>query len=222
MHPKIILKNKIVTPHKLVSFGFEQAHDHTYRYTCPLLNGQFTLTVFVVSENQLETCLIDNESKDEYILHLTDAVGEFVGAIRTEYQAIIQKISDTCFEPKIFKSNEAHNIISYIRDKYQNEFEYLWPRFSNNAIVRRADNKKWYALLLTVSGLKVGLSEDIPIEIIDLRYPADKMESLIDNKHYFPGYHMNKKHWISIRLDGSVSLPEIYEKIDTSFLLAQK
>lgn len=222
MPAKLILKNKVVNPQKLILFGFKQAENYPYCYTCPLVKGQFTLTVSVISENQLETGLIDNESGDEYILHLTEAVGEFVGTIRTEYQAMIQKISDTCFDKKIFKSVEAQNIISYIRDKYQNEFEYLWPRFPNNAIVRRTDNKKWYALLLTVSGLKVGLSDDTPIEVIDLRYPADKMEALIDNKRYFPGYHMNKKHWISIRLDGSVPLSEIYQKIDTSFLLAQK
>jgi len=35
-------------------------------------------------------------------------------------------------------------------------------------------------------------------------------------------YLMNKKHWISIVLDGGVSDPEIYARIDESYRLAVK
>lgn len=33
---------------------------------------------------------------------------------------------------------------------------------------------------------------------------------------------MNKKHWITICLDGTVSLEEIFRLIDMSFILAAK
>ena len=34
-----------------------------------------------------------------------------------------------------------------------------------------------------------------------------------------PGYHMNKKHWNTVQLDGSVPEGEIERMIDNSFLL---
>jgi len=43
-----------------------------------------------------------------------------------------------------------------------------------------------------------------------------------DEKSYFPGYHMNKKHWITICLDGSVPIEEIFCRLDESFAFAAK
>jgi len=37
-----------------------------------------------------------------------------------------------------------------------------------------------------------------------------------------PGYHMNKKHWNTILLDGSVPIPEIERMIDRSYGLVVK
>lgn len=36
-----------------------------------------------------------------------------------------------------------------------------------------------------------------------------------------PGYHMNKKHWNTIRVDGSVSLAQLKEWIDSSYNLVK-
>ena len=60
------------------------------------------------------------------------------------------------------------------------------------------------------------------VEILDLRANPDEVDSIVDNKKYFPGYHMNKKHWITIILDGSVPEKELYKKIDISYSLAVK
>ena len=53
---------------------------------------------------------------------------------------------------------------------------------------------------------------------------ADKdfIQSKIDNKKVFAGYHMNKKNWITICLDNS--LDDVYTKslINKSFELANK
>jgi len=64
------------------------------------------------------------------------------------------------------------------------------------------------------------VAPDEIVEIIDLRLSPEKMESLIDKKNYFPGWHMNKKHWYTIILDGSVSTDEICQRLNDSYLLA--
>ena len=95
--------------------------------------------------------------------------------------------------------------------------EYLFEKFPDNAVFRNKNNQKWYAAILTVQRGKVGLEGDGKCEVIDLKGPLEKLAALIDNKNFLPGYHMNKKHWYTIRLDGSVNLDEIFKHIDSSY-----
>jgi predicted DNA-binding protein (MmcQ/YjbR family) len=48
------------------------------------------------------------------------------------------------------------------------------------------------------------------------------MDDLLKSPGYLPGYHMNKKHWFSVILDGSVSNDELFSRIDESYTLAKK
>lgn len=112
-------------------------------------------------------------------------------------------------------------MIRHIGDRYHDDPEFLWERFPQNAVFRCKDNAKWYAALLTVPRSKLGLPGGEPIEIIDLRTNPQDVERLVDGKHYFPGYHMNKKNWFTICLDGSVPIEEIFERIGISYRIAQ-
>ena len=105
---------------------------------------------------------------------------------------------------------------------YGDELEFLWEKFSGNAVWRRKDNKKWYAAVLSVSKRKLGFDSDEIAEVIDLRIQPEKLEDLIDNKNYFPAYHMNKKHWFTIILDGSVPSDVIFDYLKDSYDLAKK
>lgn len=217
-----IFTNKKVNFQKLLKFGFKKTDDG-FCYSIYLLNKQFKLDIKITSTGKLHTKLFECETNDEYTLHLVqNATGTFVGKIKDEYDYVIKKIVDACFDNNIFKSEYAQRIIEYAQKKYNDEFEYLWEKFSNNAICRRKDNSKWYMLLLTVKKSKLGFESQEEIEIIDLRETPEEISLLVDNKKYFPGYHMNKKHWLTIILDGSVSMKEIEKRIDKSYILAKK
>lgn len=180
------------------------------------------LTVIIDTDGTIRTRLVDG-SGNEYFLHrIADAAGSFVGRVKNEYETALKEISEKCFELDVFKSEQARAVIAYVTDTYGDELEYLWRKFPDNAVVRRKDNKKWYAALLTVSRGKLGLSSDEVVEILDLRIPPEEMESTVDHIRFFPGYHMNKKHWLTLCLDGSVSIEEICRRIDESYLLAKK
>lgn len=217
-----IFKNKKANLKKLLDFGFIQEAEG-YVYSAPIVDGQFRLIVIADSGGGIKTRVIDNDLDDEYILHLTtDAVGPFVGKVRTDYQNVLQKISDTCFETDLFKSKYTPLIIQYIREKYHDELEFLWEKSPNSAIFRRKDNRKWYGVILVLSKRKLGLESDETVDILDLRIKPDEIEGIVDHQKYFPGYHMNKKHWITICLDGSVAPEEIYKRIDDSYTLTKK
>jgi len=219
---KNIFQCKTVNLEKLTAYGFSKKAD-IYSYSTTLPDSNFKMTVNVTKQGEVTASVIDPALNEPYTLHLVDAaVGSFVGNVKTEYEQLLTKIANQCFEPDVFQSQQAKAVIDYIRDTYCGELEYLWQKFPNNAVVRRTDNQKWYALLLTVSCQKIGFKSDEIIEILDLRMTPENIEKSVDGIKFLPGYHMNKKHWITICLNGTVSLEEIYPLIDDSYNLAVK
>ncbi len=216
-----IFKNRKPNMEKLLSFGFEKG-DNGWVYHTDLVGGQMALTVSIDDEGTINTRIVDG-SGEEYVLHrVAGAAGAFVGRVNSEFEAVLKMISDKCFDRNVFKSEQAKAVIAYVRDTYGDDLEYLWQKFPDNAVVRRKDNQKWYAVFLTVSRRKIGLDSDETAEILDLRIKPEEIKDTIDNIRFFPGYHMNKKHWITICLDKTVSIEEIYRRIDKSYLLANK
>lgn len=148
--------------------------------------------------------------------------GEFVGKIKEEYDNILNDIIEKCTTPDVFKSSQAREIISYVKEKYNDDLEFLWEKFSDNAVLRNQSNSKWYAVLMILSQRKLGLDSDSTVDIIDLRYPKNKIKETVDGRQFFGGYHMNKNNWITVRLDGSVDTKRILELIDNSYELSLK
>lgn len=217
-----IFRNKKADFLKLIDFGFEESNG-MYTYTKALAQSGFGLTIQISKSGEISAEVIDPAFDEPYTLHLAnDAVGSFVGGVKEDYENALQEIADNCFEPDVYKCRQTKELISYVRNTYGDELEFLWKKFDDNSVWRRKDSNKWYAAVLTVSRRKLGLDSDEIAEIIDLRIAPNQMDALIDRKKYFPGWHMNKKSWYTIILDGSVSTEEICRRIDESYKLAAK
>ncbi|MBQ8356568.1 MAG: MmcQ/YjbR family DNA-binding protein [Clostridia bacterium] len=217
-----IFEHHKVDPNRLIAFGFER-QNHDYFYHRDLLDGQMKLTVTVTAQGDASARVIDAVTEEEYVLHrVPDACGRFVGQVRDAYDKMLAEIVEACFDPAVFKAHQTEQIIAYVREKYGDVLEFLWQKFPNNAVFRRKDNRKWYAAILTVSRRKLGFDSDEHLEIIDLRMSSEKIETDVDGVRILPGYHMNKKHWVTVCLDGSVPLCEICQMIDASYELARK
>lgn len=107
-------------------------------------------------------------------MDIENSTGKFVGELRNEYENIIEDIISKCTSKEIFKTKQSQEIISYIKEKYKDDLEFLWEKFQDNAILRNKDNNKWYGVLLIIPEKKLGLNSDNKIEIIDLRYQKKK------------------------------------------------
>ena len=219
MFEDIFLRKKAV-PEKLAVYGFQKIRS-SYRYGTNILDNAFALEITIGKNSVPDTKLTEIATGEEYVLYKTDAVGTFVGEVRTAVTNILRDIADCCYETAVFKAKQSVALIAYVREKYGDELEYLWAKFPDNAVWRRKDNEKWYGALLTVSRRKLGIPSDEIVEIIDLRIAPEEMEDLIDNARFYPGWHMNKKHWYTIILDGTVSTDEICRRVDESYLLAK-
>ena len=150
-----------------------------------------------------------------------DAQGSFIGEVRAAYCDALSAVAEACFAKTVFQSGYSQSVIEYARNTYGDELEFLWEKSPKNAILRRKDNRKWYAALLTISKSKLGAFPDEEIEVLDLRAAPEAIPDMVDGKRVFAGYHMNKKHWITIPLDGTLPAEEICAMLDTSYALAK-
>ena len=215
------IKDKKINFKKLEEFGFELI-DNSYNYYTSLLKNQFKMTIKINLDNSIFTEIIDTETNEPYVLHLLEMKRSgYSEKVYKAYSEILAKIQKECFEDEIFKARYTKQIITYVKNKYGDELEFLWEKSPKNAVVRRKSSNKWYAVILTVSKRKLNLDSDEIIEVINLHNIVEEIKKLIDNKKYFPAYHMNKKYWCTICLDGTVELKEIYKLIDISYELAK-
>lgn len=221
MEDRIIFKDLKIDFENLEQLGFVKENDY-YKYETKIMDNQFCLIIKINMNNVVNSDVIEISTNEKFMLYyVTSATGKFIGKIRAEYNKIIEKVKSICCSKNIFKSEYANLIIEYIKRKYNDDLEYLWEKFPDNAIWRNKYNNKWYGALLVIEKTKIGIEEEGTIEIIDLLLEPERIEKIIDNEKYFTGYHMNKKHWITIKLDGSVDINEIYEFIENSYNLSR-
>ncbi len=114
-------------------------------------------------------------------------------------------------------------ILRYIKDFYGVEVEYLWETSPENGALRNPNNKKWFAVLLgSLPKNKFGIKSHEKADVLNLKCDPLFTFTIVDNIRIFPGYHMNKEHWISVLLDGSVELEELKMLVDMSFELVNR
>ena len=97
------------------------------------------------------------------------------------------------------------------------EPEYPWPDEPGYAVLRHPDNRKWFAVVMDVPRDKLGLSGTDALTVVNLKGDPLLIGMLHSRPGFFPAYHMNKEHWISAALDGSVDAEELRALLAESF-----
>lgn len=211
-----IFRYKKADPAALAAFGFLPCREG-FIYTQKLAGGDLIMTV-TVDKNSAVTAHVTDTSGEPYVLHLIEyAAGSFVGQVRLEYDELLKNIATSCFVTDIFRKPQTKEIITYIQSTYQRSLEFLWPDTPQNAIWRRSDNGKWFGALLTVPKNRLGISSSETAEILNLRASSQRVACLLTQEHYYPSWHMNKKYWYTVILDGSVPTTAICRHIDESY-----
>lgn len=122
------------------------------------------------------------------------------------------------------EKRQANIVVEHIKSGYGANPEFLWPdRYPSYAVFRHSDNKKWFALVATISSKSLGLKEGKAIDVINLKFDKNQTYDFAETSdHIFPAYHMNKNNWITIWLDGTLPNGLIFELIKKSYLLSAK
>ena len=202
---------------QLKGFGFKEEEDKLV-YKKEILDSYFLIEI-VFANNQLTIEVYDLEFDEIYSLFSVDsAVGETVQNIREHVEKLLSSILGLADESGKISSE----IINYCNNKYGEN--HVNPFKKHPDILALVNEKnKWYALFLDVDYNKLNKNTDITtkVKILNIKYPANKILEIIDNKNIFPAYHMNKKHWISIVIDKNIKLETIKELIDISYSLVK-
>ena len=120
---------------------------------------------------------------------------------------------------RIKSTDMRQKIFTHIKKEYNVEPEYPWSKFDTNAVFRHVDNRKWFALIMDVSREKLGLlgEEEVPVMNLKMDDPFYR-DMILHEKGIIPAYHMNKMHWITVLLDGTVSEERVLELLHMSYL----
>lgn len=107
------------------------------------------------------------------------------------------------------------NILNYAASQYGTKPEYPWFDLPEHAVLRHS-NGKWYGIIMNISRDKLGLNSNEKIDILVCKCDPMMRELLLSEKGFYPAYHMNKVHWITLLLDGSVKTDLAYHVLDLS------
>lgn len=211
-----IFSGKRLLVDRLLSQGFSLENEH-YNITYRLVDSGFLMCISIHPNGEIEATVMDPELNEPYELHLSNhMIGSFAGGVKEEYQSILQSIADTCYIRDVYQSAQSQFLIDFVRKQYRDELEFLWEH-DGNAVWRRADNRKWYGVMVRLSKRKLGLEEDEITELVNLRIDPDTIENTVDHQRIFPGWHMNKRHWVSVILDGQVTNDDLIELLNYSY-----
>jgi len=94
--------------------------------------------------------------------------------------------------------------LEHCLDTYGTSPDYPFDEDFETAVLRHADNRKWYAIVMRVSQRKFGFDGDEVIDVVNLKLPIEMFGSFGAADGVYPVYHMNKLHWISVLLPNDV------------------
>ena len=92
------------------------------------------------------------------------------------------------------------SFLDYCHNKFGTSPDYPFDEDLETAVLRHADNRKWFALLMKVSRRKFGFDSDKTVDVVNLKLPFEMFGSFGKADGVYPAYHMNKLHWMSVLL----------------------
>lgn len=113
-----------------------------------------------------------------------------------------------------------HEIEKYILKAYGSVAEYPWITAPKYAVYRHFENRKWFAVVMNISGRKLGIDSDEIVDIMNVKCDPILVASLIGEDGFFPAHHMIKGKWITVMLD-RVDDEQVKWLIDMSFELTK-
>jgi len=112
-------------------------------------------------------------------------------------------------------------LAAYLADAYSTTGENLFARYPSFQVFRHQGSKKWFAVIMDIPRKNLKLSGEGEISVVNLKCDTRLIGSFREEPGIFPGWHMNKAHWLSVSLDGTVEDEKIKFLVDMSYELTK-
>ena len=217
-----IFQYKVLNPAKLPASGFTKRGEAMEK-AIPIMQKQFYVLVIIYPDGTLQYKVMETALEEEYVLvNVASAQGGFVAEVRSACEAVLLNIANLCYDTEVLKAEQTKRILAHIRAQYGVEPEFLWEKTPDSAVFRRKDNGKWFAIIMSVDRCKLGLPGHGNIEIMDMKAEPEAVLKLLQQKNYYAAFHMNKKHWFTVCLDGSIADKKFGQLLASSYACVAK
>lgn len=207
---------------KLLQYGFTK-ENNAFLFEKIFMNNEFKAVIEINSDGKVSGTVFDLENNEEFLpLRVENNQGAFTGEVRAAYEEVLQDICSKCFAKKYYIFPQSNRITNALIEKYGDEPEFLWKTTPGTGVFRNPETGKWYLAILDIDRSKIQPSSSGIVEIADIKLAPEHVENIIKQEHFYPGYHMNKKYWITIILDDSLPDETILELIEESHSFTTK
>ena len=214
-----IFKSYQFNKEKAHAYGFVES-GKVWTYSCQILQGDFFMTVSITPDN-VSFQVFDQETGDLYPqVHMESMRGSFVGSVREACLEILHQIRKACFDMQDVICPQTKRIMAQVQEKYGNQLEYLWEKSPDTAVLRHEDNQKWYAVLMRIPWDKLDKGREGIVEAVNLK--NNQVADLLSQKGIYPAFHMNKRYWLSLTLDDTLSDEMVLKLMERSWNLTVK
>lgn len=118
---------------------------------------------------------------------------------------------------------QTTRLLEYVKTNHDTEPEFLWARTPDCAVLRNNYSRKWYGIIMVIPASKIGIKSDEKIEIINVRFCRGEALDFAGNvPGVYPAWHMNKKNWITIVLDGALTDEQLFGLVEQSYSFSGK
>jgi len=216
-----IFKRAMVDFRKLADYGFTKS-ENKWVYAQYFMNGAFKAVVTIDSQKKISGTVYEVATADEFLPLRVENMDGFAGEVRSEYKKILADIRAHCCLVNYFVYPQANRLAQFIYDKYGDGPTFPWDTFDGYGVFKNPDSAKWYALIMNIKKNKLDKKLLGEIEIVNIKLNEDKITELLKRNGFYPAYHMNKKNWITIVLDDTITDELLFDLLEESHAFTVK
>ena len=204
------------------AYGFQRV-DGGWRYERTFLDGAFRAALTIDATGLVTGSVIDTMTDEEYLpLRQTNPAGNYVYGVRYAYEELLRSIAEACFVRVPFASAQANRICMKVQETWGDAPEFPWKEkaYATSGVFRHSETQKWYGLIMPVTWAKLVPGREGRVEILNVKVTDAARAAAQDG--CYPAYHMNKKYWISIALDDTMTDDDIWPLLAESYAFAAR
>ena len=210
-----IFKRCQINFNNLVQYGFHSVQNK-WEYSTLFLNGEFSAVIIIDKNGHITGNVYETATNDVFLPLRVEGMDGFATEVRTAYLNILKDIKEKCCRENLFIFNQTNRLAQHIEKKYKDKPVFPWDDFSG-AVFKNPQNGKWYAIVMNINFKKIGSILSGEIEVVNIKLEPEKIKQLHKEKGFYPAYHMNKKNWITIVLNDTVSDEVLFELLEESY-----